>query len=1059
MSETDNPGGTAKGSRSLIEYFARNHVAVYLITFLLLALGVVAIFNSTIERYPELDLRTIAVNVPYDGATPREVEEDIIRRIEESIAGLDGVDRITSNAWEGRAEVLIELDQWVDSVSRLETVRTAVERIEDFPPPNADPPEVVRKEIVREVVSLAVTSATASEDELRRTAEDLREQLLLLPHVGIVELIGAREREIQIDLDESKLRSHHLTIAEVVRIVRLASVNVTGGSIRTESGSILMSMMDKRVRGSDFRDIVILSQPNGAIVRLGDIGTVRDGFVDDPLINTVDGVPAVFVHVQAPPRADPDDVMAEVERFLPGFEAPPGTSVELWLDETYKIKKPLESVANNGVISAVLVFVVLILLFDLRVGTWIGIGIPTAIIGAFILLYLLGVSISWFIVWGVAMIIGIVVDDAVVVGENIARLRALGVPAQEAAIQGAREVFPPVFVGVLTTMVAFSVLLPLDGNLGQMFSYTGIGVLAVLTLSLIDCFLLLPAHLSGDRQLSRWPLTVIQARAGGTFQAFVDRRLLPGIGWAVRRPFVTIGAIGLLVLVAVGFFTGNVVRYNAAENRLDEQKLQADLTMAAGSTFSETVRAAEQLVGAAWAANREAGGTGVNAINVIVGEHKAVETMLGADIPDPAPHLASVQLRLNLPPERTITAEELKQLWIDHIGVVRGSDKLAFPTTRTATASSLGYALLHPDADAAVAAASELKERLRNHPYVYQVDDTLELGNVRYEVYLTDAGRASGLTAIALARQLRDRFYGAEVDHVVRHKEEIEVMARYPIERRARTSDLHDELIVLPNGDVAPFSSIARIVQTQDLKQRQRIDGLPAASVDGFYNVAMTSSRELGGLIAGTWLPEISQQYPGLRILPDGSRRDTAKLVVSLGIYFPAAILLIFVLVAIQLRSILQPFYVLLGIPLAFAGAVYLHWILGYDLTLSSIFGLIAVTGVVINDSLVLLDRYNRFRRDDPRLSASDAIIAATRLRARPIVLTTVTTVVGLMPLLYDKSEILRFLIPLVVSLAGGLIFASFGILFLLPAIMVLVERLRSMLPGQARQPVTAPVS
>ena len=1041
----------------MIEYFARNHIAVYLITFLLLVLGFIAISNSTIERYPELDLRTIAVNVPYDGATPREVEEDIIRRIEESIAGLDGVDRITSNAWEGRGEVLIELKQWVDAVSRLEMVRTAVERIEDFPPPNADPPEVVRKEIVREVVSLTVTSPTASEDELRRSAEDLREQLLLLPNVGLVELVGTRDREIQIDLDESKLRQHHLTIAEVANLVRLASVNLTGGSIRTESGTIVMGMMDKRVRGDEFRDIVILSRPDGAIVRLGDIGTVRDGFIDDPLINTVNQVPAVFVHVQAPPRADPDDVIAEVERFLPSYQAAPGTSVDLWLDETYKIKKPLQSVANNGIISAALVFILLILLFDLRVGLWIGIGIPTAIIGAFILLYLLGISISWFIVWGIAMIIGIVVDDAIVVGENIARLRALGVPPQEASIRGAREVMAPVVVGVLTTMVAFSVLLPLDGNLGQMFSYTGIGVLSVLLLSLIDCFLLLPAHLAGGRQLSRWPLTLIQSKASGSFQAVIDRRVLPGIAFAVRRPFTAIAAIALLTLVAVSLFTGNVVRYNAAENRLDEQKLQADLTMTAGSTFEDTVRAVEQIVGAAWAANRDAGGTGVNAINVMVGQHKSVETMLGADLPDPGPHLASVQLRLNLPPERTIATEEIKQLWIDNIGAVRGAEKLALPTTRTATASSLGYALLHPDADAVVAAASELRERLRNHPFVYQIDDTLELGNVRYEVQLTDAGRASGLTPIALARQLRNRFHGTEVDQIVRHKEEIEVMARYPVERRASTGDLHDELIGLPNGDVAAFSSVAEIIQTQEFKQRQRIDGLPAASVNAFYNVAMTSSRELGELIEGIWLEELKQQYPGLRVLPDGSRRDTAKVARSLGIYFPAAVLLIFVLVAIQLRSILQPFYVLLGIPLAFAGAVYLHWVLGYDLTLSSVFGLIAVTGVVINDSLVLLDRYNRIRREQPRQSVADAVTAAARLRARPILLTTVSTVVGLMPLLYDKSEILRFLIPLVVSLAGGLIFASIGILFLLPAIMVLVEKLRAMLPSQAGQPLSTP--
>ncbi|MYH15569.1 MAG: efflux RND transporter permease subunit [Gammaproteobacteria bacterium] len=1037
----------------MIEYFARNHIAVYLITFLLLVLGFIAISNSTIERYPELDLRTIAVNVPYDGATPREVEEDIIRRIEESIAGLDGIDRITANAWEGRGEILIELNQWVDAVSRLEIVRTAVERIEDFPPPNADPPEVVRKEIVRDVASLVVTSPTAGEDRLRRAAEDLREQLLLLPNVGLVELVGARDREIQIDLDESQLRSHHLTIAEVAARVRLASVNVTGGGIRTESGTIVMSTMDKRVRGDEFRDIVMLSRPDGAIIRLGDMGTVRDGFVDDPLINTVNQVPAVFVHVQAPPRANPDDVIAEVERFMAGYQAPPGTSVELWLDETYKIKKPLQSVANNGVISAMLVFVVLILLFDLRIGLWIGIGIPTAIIGSFIILYLLDVSISFFIVYGVAMIIGIVVDDAIVVGENIARLRARGVPPLEASIQGAREVLPPVLVGVLTTMVAFSVLLPLDGILGQMFSYTGIGVLAVLLLSLIDCFLLLPAHLSGGSPLSRWPLSAVQARASGSFQALLDRRLMPSIGFAARRPLLTIAGVALFVIVAIGLFSGNVLRYNTADNRLDEQKLQADLTMAAGSTFEDTVHATEQIVRAARAANRESGGTGINAVNLIVGQHKAVETMLGADVPDPAPNLASVQLRLNVPPERTIITDELKQLWIDNIGTIRGADKLAFPSTRTATASSVGYALLHPDADTVVAAASELKARLEDHPYVYQIDDTLELGNVRYEVQLTDAGRASGLTAISLAGQLRNRFYGSEVDQIVRHSEELEVMARYPLERRANISDLHDELISLPNSDVAALSSVAQIVQTQDLKQRQRIDGLPAASVNAFYNVAMISSRELGGLIEGSWLPELKHKYPDLRILPDGSSRDAAKVGRSLATYFPAAVLLIFVLAAIQLRSILQPFYVLLGVPLAFAGSIYLHWMLGYDLSLSSIFGLIAVTGVVINDSLVLLDRYNRMRRDDPRLGVSDAIIQAAQLRARPIVLTTVTTVVGLSPLLYDKSEVLRFLIPLVVSLTGGLIFASIGILFLLPAIMVLVERLRALLAERFGQP------
>ena len=1028
------------------EYMAGNRIAVMLGTIALLALGIAGLLHVSVERYPAIDLRTVSIGVPYDGATPREVEEDINRRIEESLTEIDSVDRITSNAFAGRGEVLVEFDQWVDMVEKLELVRTAVEGIEDFPPENADEPEIVLHEILRSVVSLVLTSPTASEDELRSGAEALREKLLLLPHVGVVELLGARDREIQIDLDETQLRRHQVSMEDVVARIQRSSINLTGGPIAAESGTIVLSTMEKRLYGDQFNELVVLARPDGSIVRLQDIAIVRDSFVDDPLINTVNSKSAIFIEVSAPTAANPQDVIEQVDDFLSTYEPPPGLELDLWLDRTYSVQKPLVSVANSGLVGVALVFVLLILLFDLRVGVWIAVGIPTAIVGSFIVLYALDVTMSIMAVIGFVIAVGIVVDDAIIVGENIARHRERGLPALEASKRGAREVVAPVTVGVLTTMAAFAALLPLDGVLGQIFASMAVIVIVVLLFSLLDAFFLLPSHLSGDGLVSRWPLSLMQSRVKMRFQRIIDQRIVPLIELSVQRPLVATVAVTSLVAVAFGLFASGVLSFNATGNRLDEQQLQLDLTMAVGSTFADSVRASEQIVAAAHAANLRTGGTALRAVNTMVGRHKTVETTMGAEPEIPAPNHSSVQLRLNTPPQREVSVAELKQAWIEAIGEVRGAERLSFPTTTQYASAGVGIVLLHADDDAVTAAAARLKDLLMSHPAIYEVDDTLELGSRRYEIHLTPAGRASGLTPAYVAAQLRHRFFGAEVHRVVRNQEELQVMTRYPLEKRASLRDLQDEFLDLPNGRVTALSSVVEIVESHDYAQRQRINGLPAATLTAYYNVEQTSSAELGSLVRGEWLPPLVREYPGLRYLPHGTSRDTAKAIRILSITFPAALLLMFVMVTIQMRSVLQTLFVLASIPLAVAGALYLHVILGYDFGLVSLWGVIAATGVVVNDALVLLDMYNRIRRANPDASAGSAVLQAAQLRARPILLTTTTTVVGLLPLLYNRAESVEPFLSLVVSLIGGLAFAGIGLLMLLPAIVVLVERLKSRL-------------
>ena len=822
-----------------------------LIAALLLGFGLFALFNVTIERYPALDLRTVIVTVPCDGATPREVEEDIVVRIEESLVGIDGVDRITSNAWEGLGQVVIEFVQWQDMTARLDEVRTAVESIEDFPPAGADEPEIVEQEVMRGVVSLFLSSRAATEQELRLAADELREELLLLPGVTVVDLFGAREREIQIELDESRLRSYRLTVEEVVSRVQSSSLNLSGGALRTDSGNLVLSALEKRYTAEEFSDIVIIAETDGSIVRLDDIAVLRDGFVEDPLLNTIDAAAAVFIEISAPDGINPQDVRRQVENRLAAYDLPSEMQLDIWMDYVHKATQPLSSIAGSAIVGVALVFAVLVLLLELRIAIWVALGIPTAIIGAFIVLFAMGQTLHVMSVLGFAIVIGIVVEEA----------------------------------------------------------------------------------------------------------------------------------------------------------------------------------------------NTIIGGTAVNAINVMVGQHKPLETVVGTATTAPAPNLASVQLRLNTVPQREISVAELRNVWLESIGTIPGAERLAFPQAIGYASAGIGLVLQHPDTEQLLAAATELKRRLREHDPVYEIADTLDLNKRRYEMELTDLGTAAGLTPALLAAQLRNRFFGAEAQRIVRNQDELKVMARYPIGNRLLPVDLQDEYINLPGGGLAAFPDLARVEETRELAQRQRVDGLPAASITANFNVAATSSGEMGGLIFGQWLPELRETYPGLRDLPSGSSRDTQKILDMLSVTFPAALLLMFALISMQLRSVLQPLYILVSIPLTVAGVFYMHILLGYDFSLSSIFGTVAVTGIVVNDAPVFLDMYNKTRREDPGMSVENAILRAARLRARPILITTVTTIVGLMPLLYNRSESIEPFLSSIVSLAGGLLFAGVSLLLLTPAVMALFEK------------------
>ena len=1036
----------SSGGSRLIGYFANNHVTANVLMLLLVGIGLYSANQLPKEQFPAFDPGTITVTVPYLGAAPVEIEEDVNRRIEESLGGIVGVERVRSSAAEGVGVVTVELETFADPLDVLDNVRTAVDRLENFPPANAEQPEIVRSEPVRKVAVLAVSSSNLDEDGLRRDAEALRDALLALPTVSFVSLVGAREREIQIELSEEALRRHGLTIGEVVNLVRQSSVNRTGGELRTESGNVVISTFAKHTEAEEFEDIVLIAAADGSVVRVRDVATVRDGFVEERLSSEVDGVPTVFVRVDAAAGQAVQNVSEDVKRFVAGYVPPPGTEVSLREDVAKWNAERISVIAGNAVIGAVLVFIALLMIFDLRIALWIAMGIPISFLGALVFFDATGMTLNMMTIFAFFIVTGIVVDDAVVMGESIARQRELGHSGVAASIAGVRAVAGPVLVGALTTVVTFFALFPLDGS-GQLFRVIPVVVALVLAASLVEVFFILPAHLADSRPWSRSPLVEFQARARLAFDEFIHAKLLRAIALAVRHPYLTVLAVVGSIGLAGGLVASGMVGYAPLPSVAVDRYL-ATVTMPRGTQFQVTDAAAQYVAEAARNVDRKLGGNAIESVAVLIGGKTPIEHFLGRQEVITGDHLATVEVQFNSPDLRSIALADFVRLWEQAAASVLGAETVVFQGDDVGLGSStVSYLLIHDDAQVLAHAISELRDAYAAIDGMTEIEDSLALGKRRFDIQLTDAGTAAGLTAARVADHLRDAFFGAEAQRIQRGRDEVRVVVRYPGERRTSFGDLLDERIALPGGGDTPLATVARIVETQDAAKLERVDGRRAATITGWFDSTVASAAAINAALRENILPDLRARYPGLEVHEDGETRENSAMLATLAWSFAIALLIVYGLLASQLRSFGQPLLALAAMPMAVVGAIVGHLVLGYDLTNTSLFGIVAVSGVVVNDTLLLLDRYNRIRGEDPHLPAIAAISGAARHRARAIVLTSVTTVVGLLPLIYDKSEALTYMVPMVISLGAGLVFASMGVLFLVPAVVIIGEMVASSAP------------
>ena len=1045
MAEVTAPPARAGGLQGLVPYFARNPVAANLLMTLMLAGGLSAGLQLTAQVFPTVDPGVVTVRVPYPGATPTEVEEGITRRVEEAVFGIDGVDRVLSTATENMGTVTVELKDFVDDAQVRDDVEAAVERLVDFPPEDAEQAEVERAERVSDVMTLVVSSELP-EAEMVRGAEALEEALLTVPSVSLVSLSGARDREISIEVREEALRRYDLTIGQVAAAVRLSSLNLSSGELRTEAGDLLLRTNSKRVRGEEFENIVLRARPDGAILRLRDVATVRDGFADVDLVNEYNGRRSVFVRVRKSETEDVLDIAADIKRMLAEYEPPPGIDVAVWDDRTEVLQDRLNLLLRNGVLGFALVFLFLVVMLDLRLATWVAMGVPISFLGAFLFFDFFDVNINMVSLFALIIVLGIVVDDAVVVGENIVAEQEAGGRGSAAAIAGALGVRAPVTIGVLTTMAAFAPLLFVTGTLGQILGVVPIVVIAVLAMSLVEVFCILPAHLAHGRPWSRWPLDAFQHHVSRTVKTFRDDKLAPLVALAVRRRlFTVLGGVALLATAGLLLATGQVRFFFFPS--LESNQLDANLEFPVGTPFDVTRTAAEHLVAAAHRTNEQVGGTSFRSVAVTIGGRSGRDAGPGGGIQvTAASHLASVQIVLNREPLRTLAAHELERIWRGNTGEIPGAERLTYSAEFFGPGDDLEYELAHQDDDALRQAVADLKEEYKAIPSLYEIQDSVSLGKRQYDIALTPAGEAAGLTPADIARQLRRNFFGEEVQRIQRGRREVKVMVRYPDEQRRSPRDLFNVRIRLADGTEAPLPTVAKVTESRSFASIDRIDGLRIVTVSAEVDGKLATPTEINTLVQTEVLPKLQARYPGLQTRQAGLGREQTEDLAALGSLALVSLLVIFVLIASQLRSYAQPFVILASVPCGAAGAVVGHWLLGYDLTFISIFGMVALSGVVVNDSLVMVDRYNKIRAETG-LPPDEAIVAAARHRFRAIFLTTATTALGLTPMLFETSTQAQFLIPMAVSLATGIMFASVVILFLVPALVSIREGWRALMP------------
>lgn len=1015
--------------KGIIAWFARNSVAANLLMIVLLIGGLFSTQIINKEIFPSFELNLLQISVAYPGAAPQEIEEGINIKIEEAIQDVTGIKKVTSVASDGFGNITVEVEDGVDPKTVLDEAKLRIDAISTFPA-NIEKPNIYQRKPENNVIWLSVYG-DLNPHEMKELAKNIRDEVAALPSVTRAQVAGARDYEIGIEVSEDKLREYGLTFTQVAMAVQNSSLDLPGGAIRAKDGDILLRTKGQAYTGDDFSSIVVATGLDGSRVMLSDVAAIKDDFEERLEYTRFNGKPAVIVEVLSLKGQDAVAIAEDVKSYLGErkLTLPAGAELDYWGDLTHYLNGRLNMMLSNMLMGAALVFIILALFLDLKLAFWVMVGIPVCFLGTVLVMPLepFGLTINMLTLFAFILVLGILVDDAIVIGESVHTEVERHGHSMDNVIRGAQKVAMPATFGVLTTIAAFIPMLMVGGPMGIIWKSIGMVVILCLAFSLVESKLILPAHLGHMKVSNKAPtsrLGLMKQRFNERVAHFIHHSYKGFLERAIYHRYSWLAGFAGVLMLSIAVIEGGIVRWVVFPS-IPSDFVQVQLEMEEGTAEEATLKALQEIEDALYRINGEA--------EAKYGEPVVKHSFFALN----SRTSAFIFAELTKGEDREMDGNAITEAWRDAVPEMVGVKKLSMNATTGDGGADVAFRLQSSDLEQLALAAKELKAKLGTYEGLYDIADNYSSGSHEIRLKIRPEAEALGLTLSDLARQVRYGFYGYEAQRILRNKEEVKVMVRYPLEQRRTLGHLENMLFRTPDGNAVPFATVADFEVGDSYSAITRVDGRRAISITAAANKDKVEPGKVVAEIEKDFMPQLKRKYPHISSALDGQSQEEASAMFSLlqGLFF--ALFTIYALMAIPLKSYSQPLIIMSVIPFGMIGAIIGHLLLGLSLSVLSLCGIIALAGVVVNDSLILVDFVNRARAQG--YSIKDAAVNAGCFRFRAIILTSLTTFFGLVPIILERSLQAQIVIPMATSLAFGILFSTVVTLILVPLLYVIL--------------------
>ncbi|MPW36951.1 efflux RND transporter permease subunit [Vibrio sp. B1Z05] len=1015
----------------MIRFFARHPTAANLLMLLIFLVGVLSLPTIKRETFPEFSPPYIIASIAYPGASPLEVEESLCVRMEDAVDGLSNIEESTCDALEGSASLVLKLNGSADIGRMLVDVQTQINAINDFP-------DEIESPVVREldwnepVVDVAIT-ADMNWPDLKAYAEKLKRIMKLDYGVSLVDVSGFSDHEYRVELNTYAMRQLGLNVSDIASQIGKQNVKLPSGNIETPQKNFLIRFDERQVTPEQLQNIVVGSGPNGAAVRLRDIAKITDRFELDEQKVLFDGKPSAILKVSKNKEDDALRIKDDVVRFVEAQRAvaPQGVTISMTNDLSSVLWDRLTMMVRNGWQGIALVFVTMWLFFSLRYSFWVAAGLPVAFLGGLFMMANLGISINIMSLVGLLMAIGIMMDDAIVIAESIAAHLDRGESIDDAVHLGVKKVLPGVVSSFLTTVCIFGSLLFLDGEMGAVLKAVPQVLILVLSLSLIEAFLILPHHLAHSLHRAKKERPDLRFKTAflRKFDEFRNGTLVRAVDKVVEYRYLFMGSVVAALLISVSLLAGGFLKFVPFPD-LDGDIAEARIILPPGSTLSQTEIVVDRLVNSAQKLDKEWTEKVENGVPLI--QHITTSYNTNADADESGPHIATVRLDLLGAEERNTVLDEFIDAWRSDVGELATPISLVYKQpTMGPGGRAIEIRLQHDNLESLKAASNEVQSYLNEFDGVHGVLDDMRMGKEEVLVKLRPGAESYGVNGQMIASQLRGAFYGQTADEIQVGVENIKIEVRLDKDEAGNLEHLENFPIIMPSGAQIPLGTIASFDFQRSYVRIQRINGMRTVAVFSDLDTSKASSGEIISTFKTQELPKLQKEYPGIRVDFDGESKDTDKTSSSMGKGFLVGLFGVFAILSYQFRSYLEPFVVMLAIPLALIGVIWGHFLLGHNMSMPSIMGFVSLAGIVVNDSILLV-QYIRFHIDEGD-EVRDAVVKASRERFRAVFITSMTTAAGLLPLLLETSLQAQVIQPLVISIVFGIFTSTILVLFMVP--------------------------